>query len=74
MITMKQFMIGKKLVIAGVTVAMLLGECASVMGSVFFEDEGNVYVYALNGNYMVTNIASGETVKLANGMKFETNK
>ena len=67
---MKHFMIGKKLAIAGVTAAMLLGECVSAMGSVFFEDEGNVYVYALNGNYMVTNIASGETVEIANGMDY----
>ena len=66
---MKRCMFGKRLMAAGMTTAMLLGQCVSTMGSIFFEDEENVYVYFSNGSYkVITDIASGASAEIAAGM------
>lgn len=66
---MKRCMFGKRLIAAGMTTAMLLGQCVSTMGSVFFEDEENVYVYFSNGNYeVVTDVVTGATAEITAGI------
>ena len=66
---MKRCMFGKRLMAVGMTTAMILGQCVSTMGSIFFEDKENVYVYFSNGCYeVVTDIASGETAEIEAGM------
>lgn len=66
---MKKCMLGKRLIVASMATAMLLGECVSTMGSVFSESEENVYVYFSNGSYkVITDIVSGASAEIAAGM------
>ncbi len=66
---MKRCMFGKRLMAVSMTTAMLLGQCVSTMGSIFFEDEENVYVYFSNGCYeVVTDVATGATAEIEAGI------
>lgn len=67
-IRMKRFQDIKRIAAMSVFSTVLFGQIMC-QGSVFFENDGNVYVYFSSGNYeVVTDAASGATVEIASGI------
>ena len=65
---MKKFQGIKRIAAMSVFSIVLFGQIMC-QGSVFFENDGNVYVYFSSGNYeVVTDTASGATVEIASGI------
>lgn len=65
---MKKFQGIKRIAAMSVFSTVLFGQIMC-QGSVFFENDGNVYVYFSSGNYeVVTDTASGATAEIASGI------
>ncbi len=65
---MKKFQDIKRIAAMSVFSTVLFGQIMC-QGSVFFENDGNVYVYFSSGNYeVVTDTASGATAEIASGI------
>lgn len=65
---MKRFQGIKRIATMSVFSTVLFGQIMC-QGSVFFENDGNVYVYFSSGNYeVVTDTASGATAEIASGI------
>lgn len=65
---MKKFQGIKRIAAMSVFSTVLFGQIMC-QGSVFFENDGNIYVYFSSGNYeVVTDTASGATAEIASGI------
>ena len=65
---MKRFQDIKRIAAMSIFSTVLFGQIMC-QGSVFFENDGNVYVYFSSGNYkVVTDTASGATAEIASGI------